>query len=168
MPFGKSTTQHLDTISWSALPRLSSSPCIFSSLASLSIITVLLRASARCSSRNRFTFTGKRVPHKYIIQSTVLLYEQTSLATGAPGGTRTHDSLLKRQILYRLSYWRIYFSSHFLYILYNIFYYISSKEIISLISIHTPLSAKFANAVIEAGRVVSMQTPALAFIACLG
>lgn len=38
---------------------------------------------------------------------------------------------------------------------------------IPFVSIHTPLFAEFANAIIETGRIVSMQIPTLAFIACL-
>jgi hypothetical protein len=32
------------------------------------------------------------------------LYKNENVSLGGPGGTRTHDQLLKRQLLYRLSY----------------------------------------------------------------
>lgn len=60
---------------------------------------------------------------------------------GAPGGTRTHDSLLKRQVLYQLSYRRKYKSLiNFTYK--NYIYNICCKRLFSYFQLFT-LGSKY-------------------------
>ena len=111
-PVQISTTQCLDTVSWSTLPTFH--PHLISKCSGTgSITTVLSHPSAGCVSRNRFNilagacliiFSQCRTHSTHIEAPVCFSLACGTHTSGGDNRARTDDFPLKRRVLYQLSY----------------------------------------------------------------